>query len=85
MTETLAEALLKKARRKVPPPKEHDVYVAGGGNEDEQMRRVIAVKDGRVCYSTGGNTNRWCNLKTFMTWLRKPTTKKAHDGQSAST
>lgn len=64
---------------KIPPmPVENDVYHRG--KADKTMRRVVAVRDGRVCYSTGSNTNRWCNVRTFLMWLRSPLVKKVHDG-----
>ena len=33
-------------------------------------RRVIAVHNGIVCYSVGGDRNRYCQLRTFRRWLR---------------
>lgn len=54
---------MKRVRRR--DPVEHDVYVHGADH-----RRVIHVQQKRVCYSSGGNTNRWCNLKTFRRWFR---------------
>lgn len=30
-----------------------------------KFRRVVAVMDGRVCYSSGGDRNLWCSLGAF--------------------
>lgn len=36
-----------------------------------RLRRVVAVFQGRVFYSTGGDTTRFCTLETFQAWCRK--------------
>lgn len=60
-------------------PVEHDVYRRG----DSGFRRVVAVRDGRVCYSTGGDRNRWCDLRTFLKWINGRTITLAHDGRQS--
>ena len=30
----------------------------------------------RVCYSNGGNTNRWCSLKAFRRWFKEAKLEK---------
>lgn len=29
------------------------------------FRRVVGVREGRVCYSAGGDHNHWCSLASF--------------------
>lgn len=43
------------------------------------MRRVIAVVNGVVCYSTGGDTNRLCQVRTFVRWCRRSPARRAND------
>lgn len=47
--------------------KVNEVYVTAQGNKH---RRIIAVMDGRVIYSIGGNSNRHCLVTTFKKWIR---------------
>lgn len=56
----------EKSIRNKRQPVADDVYTK---KDIGAHRRVIAVKDGKVCYSTGTNTNHWCNLSTFMDWI----------------
>lgn len=34
-------------------------------------RRVIAVADGRICYSAGGELSRWCRVPAFRAWAKR--------------
>lgn len=34
-------------------------------------RRVIAVVNGRVIYSSGGDALRFCSLRCFRRWIRR--------------
>lgn len=36
-----------------------------------RVRRVLAVLDGRVCYSDGGRSPRWCQPRAFRLWIRR--------------
>ena len=35
-----------------------------------RARRVIGALNNRVCYSNGGNRNRWCDARTWRRWAR---------------
>lgn len=72
------EKQVKPATVGVMVIKPDEVYV-----RSEKHRRVIDVRNGRVCYSRGGDTNMWRNLSTFSNWARHA--KRTHDGQSAGT
>jgi hypothetical protein len=41
-------------------------YVVG-----DKMRWVLAVGNGHVIYSRGGDTHRECQVKTFLRWLKQ--------------
>lgn len=58
--------------------KENDVFVTamGGGSH----RRVIAIVSGIVCYSTGGDINRLCKIKTFCRWATNRKAKRVFNG-----
>lgn len=58
---------------------ENDVYYKES-RDHTTMRRVIFIRDGRVCYSTGGAHNRWCDIARFRKWLRAPDVKLVKDG-----
>lgn len=80
----------KTKREKRRDPVEHDVYefdgeirrVVGLGKYTVDVNDQLTTKR-RVCYSSGGNTNRWCNLKTFRKWMNKA--RLTHDGHKPST
>lgn len=52
------------------------VYVTRNMPTRTPSRRVLTVADGRVCYSSGGDTTRWCSLRCFRLWLRRYQAKK---------
>lgn len=61
----------KRPKRELLEPseiREGIVVVRDGRRPDarSRMRRVIAVIDGHVCYSNGGDVNRTCQLRTFQ-------------------
>lgn len=59
--------------------KQGDVYQSlGGGAENSRrpIRRVVGVVSEKVFYSTGGDRNYTCNLKTFAQWADS----KIHEG-----
>lgn len=35
-----------------------------------KARRVVGALDKRVCYSNGGDKNRWCSLVTWRRWAK---------------
>ncbi|MFD0726996.1 hypothetical protein [Lysobacter brunescens] len=45
------------------------VFVTRAKKTRTPSRRVLLVKDGRVAYSSGGDTIRWCSLRCFRLWL----------------
>lgn len=47
------------------------VFVTRAKKTRTPSRRVLQVKDGRVAYSSGGDTVRWCSLRCFRRWLRR--------------
>ncbi len=38
---------------------------------ERKFRRVIHVVGDLVCYSVGGDRNRFCLIKTFDRWVKK--------------
>jgi hypothetical protein len=51
---------------RLPPPiKVERRYIVG-----KRMRYVLAVGNGHVIYSRGGDVHRECQVKTFLRWLR---------------
>lgn len=44
------------------------VYVTRASKTRTPSRRVLLVRDGRVAYSSGGDTVRWCTLRVFRRW-----------------
>lgn len=71
------EQVEKPKRAKLREPVEGEIYIHLALDE---CRRVIAVGNGvgarsgkpqrRVCYSNGGNTNRWCSIQAFRKWAK---------------
>lgn len=64
-------------------PKEHDVFIHTPSEKAvlrtrKIMRRVVAIHDGVVCYSNGGNQNRFCKLHTFLRWIKRKTVEQVH-------
>lgn len=50
-----------------PPPLEVGTrYVAGA-----RLRWILAIANGHVLYSRGGDRHMECQIKTFQRWLRK--------------
>jgi len=34
-------------------------------------RRVVALAESKICYSTGGDRTRWCRIRAFRAWVRR--------------
>lgn len=52
---------------RLPPPiTPGERYFAG-----DRFRWVLAVGNGHVIYSRGGDSHRECQVKTFLRWLRE--------------
>ena len=47
------------------------VWVARKRRTRTPSRRVVACLNGRICYSAGGDVNRWCRVRAFLIWLRR--------------
>jgi len=45
------------------------VWVTRAARTRTPSRRVVAITGTRVCYSTGGDASRWCELVTFRAWI----------------
>lgn len=43
----------------------------------QKMRWVLAVGNGHVIYSRGGDSHRECQIKTFLRWLKQPKGKRS--------
>lgn len=54
------------------PPEDHKTW------KRKKMRRIISIVNGLVCYSTGGNQNKFCKEKTFEKWIAKPYVERVH-------
>lgn len=46
------------------------VWVTRDPGTRTPSRRVIQVAKGKVCYSTGGDSTRWCKRAAFRLWIR---------------
>lgn len=47
------------------------IWISRATSTRTRSRRVLAVADGRVCYSTGGERPRWCQPRAFRLWIRR--------------
>lgn len=47
-------------------------------------RRVILLANGKVCYSTGGDSSRWCKRAAFRLWIRTYDAKATRTTQKRS-
>lgn len=53
-------------------PKAGEVFFKNGMHKGRQvcnMRRVIGVEHGWVCYSDGSNKNSFCTVTAFQEWM----------------
>ena len=68
--------------------KEHDVFVHTPSDKAvirtrKIMRRVVAVRDGMVCYSNGTDQNQFCQLQTFMRWIKRKTVTQVYKAKTS--
>lgn len=47
------------------------VFVTRDKRTRTPSRRVLLVQGGRVSYSSGGDTVRWCSIRCFRLWARR--------------
>ncbi|ASK94856.1 hypothetical protein Xtri_19980 [Xanthomonas campestris pv. trichodesmae] len=57
------------ARPRAKPLKPGQVWIAKSDTGRSRMRRVVALVEDRVCYSTGSDLVHWCNRRAFQMWI----------------
>lgn len=57
------------ARPRAKHLKQGQVWVAKTATGRSRMRRVVALVNDRVCYSTGSDIVHWCNRRAFQLWI----------------
>lgn len=57
------------------------VWVTRDPTTRTPSRRIIEVIQKRVCYSTGGESSRWCRRAQFRAWIRAYCAKATRTSQ----
>lgn len=68
---------MKRAR----PLKPGQVWVSHAKGTRTHVRRIVAVADKRICYSTGSDGTRWCQVRAFRLWMNTYKAAKAMPGR----
>lgn len=73
-----------KVPKRSSPLQAGQVWVTRHPKTRTASRRIVAVIDARVCYSTGGEILRWCRRSQFRHWIRAYAAKATRTARKRS-